>query len=636
MAEHHRPSTRSDFQRFCAGLRTSLPSLDDLVEGLRALEASALRPLEKGRFAHSIARHLSERFHPSAVRAVASVTWSPEIGMVLRSYAPSPGGAPSQGEAPSAVAVPRPERPPERGKETELDQLRELSRGRGSPLTVVFMGDEDEHRSSIEHLKSLRLHCVRESSLAALDEVFAREVVVGLVVGASWWAPGDPSQPPPPSPRGRLLALLGLSSMAWVKLVRAPAWAGVEDRLTELYTSLYFSDPPRSRLAVEDQAAITSAELRSLTRAAHDLSYAERGFRYEFQPSVAQDRIIRAVASRYLREKYPVLHARETGFRVRALAHRGEQGVASVVSVSDTDVSFVVKVSPCRDAREEARRFVAFAHGAAFDMELFCHATHGALVVAPIGTRLGEARSLESVLATREQVTSDAREAVAPCASLIDSAIAALERFSRQVRPEGVTTLCCVDYDETAAMLGRIGPLVVAGETIDLRSLHARGLSALSRSSRSAVVHGDAHAENILFSVTDTAILIDYECAGLGPACYDLCTLWIFVLATRFVAVIDETAMVALLRELLAGASFEALEATWGGSLRFAVNHQVLYLAAKALAASVAVMEEHGLGRADVHGIVAVILCRELLNPQLQQFSLRCALAATQAALRSG
>ena len=46
-------------------------------------------------------------------------------------------------------------------------------------------------------------------------------------------------------------------------------------------------------------------------------------------------------------------------------------------------------------------------------------------------------------------------------------------------------------------------------------------------------MHGDAHAGNILFSATDSAILIDYECAGLGPACYDLCTLWIFVLAPK-------------------------------------------------------------------------------------------------------
>ena len=54
MAESdHRLRSKSDFQRFCAELRTSSPNLDDLVEGLRDLAASSLRPTERGRFAHA-------------------------------------------------------------------------------------------------------------------------------------------------------------------------------------------------------------------------------------------------------------------------------------------------------------------------------------------------------------------------------------------------------------------------------------------------------------------------------------------------------------------------------------------------------------------------------------------------------
>jgi hypothetical protein len=34
-------------------------------------------------------------------------------------------------------------------------------------------------------------------------------------------------------------------------------------------------------------------------------------------------------------------------------------------------------------------------------------------------------------------------------------------------------------------------------------------------------------------------------------------------------------------------------------------------------------------------GIVAIISCRELLDPELQPLTLRCALAATQSVLRS-
>lgn len=630
MSEAYRLGSRSDFQRFCAGLRTSSPSLDDLVEGLRALEASGLRPLEKGRFASSIARHLAEWFHPSEVRAVTSVAWPPEIAMALRSHAP-PAGEPGEPGEPAAVAL-APARSPERAPEVELEALRELSRGRGSPLTVVLMGDEDEHRASIERLRPAGVQCLRESSLATIREIFDRELVVGLVVGASWWKVEEGSRK---GPRARLRAILELSCMGWTKLVRAPAWSAVEGELPALCMSLYFAEPPRTRLAVEDQAAITSVELRSLIGAAEDLGFGERSFDYELQPSASQDRIIRAATSRYLREKFPALHAQEPGFFVRALASRGEQGLACLVSVMGSDVSFVAKVSPHRDAREEARRFTGFAHGAGLDMLFYCHGSQAALVLAPIGgARLGQARSLEDALDLRERLT-DARTALETCGPLVDAAVAALERFTRLVRPEGVTTHCCLDFDETEALLGRIGALVVAGEAIDLAWLHAWGREALARSWGHAVVHGDAHPGNVLFAANGSAVLIDYECAGLGPACYDLCTLWIHVLATRFVALTDERATVGLLRDLLAGVPFVDVTATWHASLRLAVNSQAVYLASRAIERSVALMEARGLTRADVHGVVAAILCRELLNPGFQQHALRCALAATQAVLRS-
>lgn len=186
---------------------------------------------------------------------------------------------------------------------------------------------------------------------------------------------------------------------------------------------------------------------------------------------------------------------------------------------------------------------------------------------------------------------------------------------------------------DTETRLASWGLLVVAGETIDPKQLFARGLAALDRCSRHAVAHGDAHPGNILFSTTGAAILIDYECAGLGPACYDLCTLWIQAFASRFMAVGDERSTTDLLRDLLAGLPFRELEIKWTHELRFAVSHEVAYLAHEAMRASVAVMTEQGCDRDDVYGIVAIILCRELFNPGLQQLAVRCALAATSSLL---
>lgn len=620
MAEsEHRLRSTSDFQRFCAELRTSSPSLDDLVEGLRDLAASNLRPTERGRFANAIARHLGESFHASAVRGVASVKWPPEIAMALRSQVPA------QTEPP-AIALPdgAQERAPDR---TTSADLRELSRERGSPLTVVFMGDEDEHRSSIDRLRAEGIHCLRESSLAALREAFERETVVGLVVGSSWWAADGVALQ---APRPRLRGILELSNLCWVKLVRTAMWPSLQAAALELCMSLHFSHPPLSRFTIEDQAAITEAELQYLAYAAHDLFFAERSFSYDFQPSPVQDRILRAASSRYLRLKYPTVHAQESGFRVRALANRGRDGLASLVSVSETDVAIVVKVSRYKEALDEAQRFRSFAHGASFEMEFFCHAMQGALVFSPMDTRLGPAQSLEDVLASPE--LTQPGEAPARCRAAIDAAIIALQRFSQQLRPEGVTTFCNVEQDTETRLTGW-GLLMVAGETIDPKQLFARGLAALDRCSRHAVAHGDAHPGNILLSTTGAAILIDYECAGLGPACYDLCTLWIQAFASRFMAVGDERSTTDLLRDLLAGLPFRELEIKWTHELRFAVSHEVAYLAHEAMRASVAVMTEQGCARDDVYGIVAIILCRELFNPGLQQLAVRCALAATSSLL---
>ena len=612
--------SRSDFQRFCADLRTSSPGLEALAKGLRALAVSELRPAERSRFAHFIARHLGASFPASDVREMASQEWPPEIAMALR------GQVPTQGEPPAPVPDRAPDLLPERPEGVDLQ---ELSGKRGSPLIVVLMGDEAEHRASIDLLKARGIHCLRESSLRALRNAFDREAVVGLVVGKTWWAAEDAEHQ---TPRQRLHRILELSNLCWVKLIRSAAWTSVEDQLPELCMNLHLAQAPRNRLAVEDRATLTDAELRCLTEAIQDLVYGERMFSYDFPPSLPQDRLLRAATSRYLRAKYPTVHTQESRLGVRTLASRGTQGLASLVSVAETDVALVVKVSPYPDALEEARRFRLFAHGTPFEMEFFCHGLQGALVLAPIGTRLGQARSLEDMLAPRDRVgRRPVHEGGIPA---IDSAIAALQRFSKQLRPKGVDTFCSVESDATETLLARCGPVTVAGETIDLRRLYARGLQALERCwSRAAVQHGDAHPGNILFSATNIAVLIDYECAGLGPACYDLSMLWIYVLASQFVAVGDEHSTVGLLRDLLQGVPFDALEKAWSNDLRFAVSQEVVYLAHEAIEASFAVMDERGCTREDVHGVVAIILCREFLNPKLQQFVIRCALAAVSSVL---
>ncbi len=606
--------TRLDFQRFCAELRAEPHGLDDLVEGLRALAASSLRPRDKTRFARSLARTLSESFHEAELRAVASVDWPPEIAMALKRFAPTPEAAPSTAKA----SLPEPLRF-ERG---------ELSLELGSPA-VVLLGDEDEHRPSLPRLEQLGLHGLRVGTLGELHDALAREVVAGLVIGASWWT----SEDPPGTPlRERLRRILRASNLCFIKLVRSPGWADLHDELPALYARLYFRAPPMTRLAVDVQATLTTLDLRCLIDAVRDITYAERQVHYRFQPSVAQDGLIRAVTSHYLREKFPTVHGHQAQLSVRALADRGEQGLVGLVSVTRTDVSFVVKVSPHRDAREEAQRFRTFAHGASFEMEFFCHGQLGALVFAPITTRLGDARSLQDLLVGRGLARGDPPN-TAPSAAQIDSAVGALERFSRQAQVDDLSIFCTVESEPTRSQLRRCGPIAVAGHELDVHALYLQGVEVLDRCAGTAVAHGDAHPGNILFGANGAAILIDYECAGLGPAGYDLCSLWIFAMASHFLALDDEAATTALLRELLAGASLPALVRAWPRALGPSLNRDLVYLTSRALAVSEALMAEHGFSRRDLLGIVAVILGRELFNPSLQQLVVRCALAATRSLL---
>ena len=606
--------SRADFQRFCAELRVYSSDLDGMVEALHALVASSLPLRDRTRFARLIARALAEAF-PAEISAITSVPWPPEIAMALKRHDPTAEGPLSTRPAPSGGA------PSPWHLEIDVDP---------GGLTVVFMGDDDEHRFVMERVGAeLGFHTLRVTSLQGLDDAVERETVVGLVVGASWWSAGGPTGP---SPRRRLERLLCCSNLYWLKLVRSPTWASAEDGLFELYRELYFREP--TRVAVADQPMLVSLDLGGLSSVIRDITYAERRIRYEFQPSNAQDGLIRAVASRYLAEKYPPIHAHYQQLHARALANRGGDGVVTLISVEGTGVSFVLKVSPQDDARGEALRFRTFAHGAAFHMDFYCHGRLGALAFAPIETQLGDARSLEDLLDDPALDVVEDDGSTVPHRAAMDSAITALEHFSRQARAGDLAIFCTIEWDTTTATLHRLGPIMVAGERVDLQWLYQAGIEILDRCSRGSICHGDAHPGNILFSATQAAILIDYECAGLGPPGYDPSSLWVFAMATHFVAIDDESSLTAMLRELLTGASFTDLCRSWPSTMRPSRNRDLVYLAHRAIGSALSAMEEHGLTREDAYGIMAVILGRELLNPSLQQLVIRCALAAIQSLLK--
>jgi len=190
-----------------------------------------------------------------------------------------------------------------------------------------------------------------------------------------------------------------------------------------------------------------------------------------------------------------------------------------------------------------------------------------------------------------------------------------------------------VEREDTPALVRRVEHIKVAGDRLDLWWLYQESVEILDLCSRGAVVHGDAHPGNILYSSTGTAILIDFECVGLGPACLDLCNLWIFTVASRFVALGDEQDTVDLFRALLLGTPFDELARLHKEVLRLSVNYEVIYLASEALRLSFEVTRERGGKEDEVYGVVAVLLCRELFNPDLQQLVIRCALAATRVLL---
>lgn len=608
-------SSKLDFEQFCSSLRTARPTLDELIFALRSLVASDLRASDRGRYARIIAQYAKDSLSIVESRQLGNEAWPTEIAMELRRLVPA------QDFAPNATKIRREE-------PVQATKSRELPADENDLLTVLFMGDENEHRTSMEQLRGYGYIVRCENSLKAVQEAFEQERILGLVVGATWWTSTDAQKGPP---FAKLRRILALSNLCWIKLVRCSAWDSAEHELPRLCNELNFVNSPRTQLAIESSASLTTAEVTSIKDAAADLLYRNGTLLYDVPITTQEDGVLRAIISRYLREEFPSAHQRESDFDARTLVQRFTRNNKIIlISERGTELAFIVKFAHTDAAHDEAGRFRLFRHVNSTSMRFFRHGSVGALVLSPVGeTSFAEAQSLETKLAPRDilgrHTTHD------ECIGAIDAAIHVLERFAAQRKPANDTIYCDYASDETDRFVRQCGSLVVADQKIDLEASYRHALQILRKTPRRKTVqHGDAHPGNILFNRTNAAILIDYGCAGFAPAGYDLSTLWIHVLAANFMAFGNEISLVAMFDALFRGEPFEAVATKWSNELRFAINHQAAYLAHRAISTS---MEKHGCTCEEICALTVVILCRELTNDRFQQFAIRCALAAASSML---
>ncbi len=504
--------------------------------------------------------------------------------------------------------------------------------GENIALTVIFMGDENEHRTSMEQLRQSGYTVRCENSLDTVPKAFDQECILGLVVGATWWTLSAGGKLKPLSQLKRILAL---SNLCWIKIVRSPEWASNEHELLRAYRDLYFADPVRTRFAIESSASLTTSEIESLMEVRSDLRYADGAISYDVPAKTQHERVLRPIISRYLRDHFSAAREREIDFDAHTLAQRNaEDNRILLVSTRGTGVTFIVKFAFTGSARDEAERFRLFKQTNSTSMNFFCHGSVGALVLSTVGeVSFRDAQSLEAKIASRGILSCnvDHEESL----RAMDAAVEALVRFSEQPEPNARTRyLCDYESDETGTFVRQCGSITVGTREVDLEASYRHALKLLKNSRRRKTVqHGDAHPGNILFNKTSAAILIDYACAGLAPAGYDLSTLWIHVIAAKFIGLGSELSLMAMFEALFRGEPFKTIETMWANELRFAVNYQAAYLARRAISTSI---EKLACTRDEICALAIVILCRELTNDRFQQFVVRCALAAASIVLPGG
>lgn len=609
-------SSKLDFEQFCSSLRAERPTVDVLIVALRSLVASSLRASDRGRYARIIAQFAKDSFQLSELQQIERETWPTEIAMELRRLVPVQDSAPNAIEARTEIQFFAPKRHDE-----PLAQ--------NIALTVLFMGDENEHRASITQLRQSNYTVRCENSLSAVQEAFDQECILGLVVGATWWTLSAGGKIKPLS---RLKRILALSNLCWLKIVRSAEWASNEHELLRAFRDLYFDQPPRTRFAIESSASLTTSEIESLAEVRSDLLYADGAISYDVPVKAQHERVLRPIISRYLRDNFSAAREREIDFDARTLVQRNaDNNRILLVSARGSGVAFIVKFAPTDIARDEAERFRLFKQTNSTSMNFVCYGSVGALILSTVGeVSFQDAQSLEAKIASRGILSCNVKHD--ECFRSMDSAVDALVRFSGQPEPNARARYLC-DYacDETGKFVNQCGAVTVGAREVDVESLYRHALEILKNTPRrKSVQHGDAHPGNILFNKSGAAILIDYACAGLAPAGYDLSTLWIHVIAANFIALGNEASLVAMLEALFRGDSFEAIETKWANDLRFATNHQSLYLAHRAISVSI---EKHGCTRVEVCALTVIILCRELPNERFQQFVMRCALAAASVVL---
>lgn len=590
MPEGHRLTSKADFQDFCASLKASLPTSSEILQALKSLSRAELSVRDRNRFASHIGRYAQIAFDSDVFSSLADEDWRPEIGAAL-----------------SGLSASRPTRASEPRSSMLSDGLQNFE----IPPIILFLGTEDEHRASMQTLRDQGFICERVSVTSAIESSLRRDLVVGIVVGASWWQSENEKLP-----LMRLESILGLSNLCWMKIVRSSSWETAQGRLYESCMKVYFSHPPGSRLAIEDQATVTGAEIGCIRRVVEDFAFCEGQVEYDFLLEKERLQMLRASLSRYLGETSTELRVRTSKCQIKQIKRDGETLIVAVELAPDPH-TVVIKISSYLSAHDEARRFRCFSHGTSLSMQFYCHGDLGALVFAPTTLHFGELRSLRDVLG---QLWCN-HEGVSIWDIPHERVISSFRNLAQQGISSDISQYCAMPCFSSRLCANL---LVVDGGEVPLREIWDYAQNALSECPR-GIQHGDAHPGNILINESGIPFVIDFECAGLAPICFDLSVLWTRVVASHFVPVSDERGTMEFFVDLLTDAA--TFSEKWCTRLAFSVNHQVTDLARKALEASVSLVEQRGGSRRLVLGVIASLLCEELeTNPQ--QFIVRCILGA--------
>ncbi|MEW4569498.1 phosphotransferase [Tautonia sp. JC769] len=564
-------------------------------------------------------------FPPAVKQAVIAAL---PAGLRRLAYAPQPENSVAD-SAPAGASPARPEAAP--------DQLNGSDPARPC-ANVILLGTYADHEENLRTLERRGFSALRATTIEQLAEYLDRDVC-GIVVSRSWWA-----SLPVAAHDDAIRRILTHSSFAWIKL-DSESLPFYGNRLHELLLSIRHSEPQWDDCVCHDGCRLTAHDLDALERVRGILSSSEAVRLCPAEIHDSQARILIGAAIKHVRRRN-----HSAGFqlsRVDANLIHGGRSAARIIRVvpDDDGAPFVAKMDdPCR-LNDEMDRFRRYAQrwDTQLNPQLHYHAGTSLILFGLLDSPTTPGVPAPTVEETFESIYYHehyppyAGPSEADTRELISRTISKLRQLNA-LRNDGACerriAIECQPFDRLreAGLRWHVGHPGRVDETVF--ELTAAASNRVAEMADQAIVHGDVQLRNILVRDGREPHLIDYANCGPGHPCFDLVRLESAVLYYCFRMHSDESALAALLQDILLGRDESEICSAHPLFCRSVTNRLAIHTCIACRAAAIELAGIHGGTEDDYLAMKLVLACQSLFLIHLQAGVVRGQLCALNDVLR--